>query len=369
MEENKLMQLLEFGQVIWLDYLSRSFLQSGELHRYIGLGLRGITSNPSIFSDAIQNEGVYDGDIETLSRLGYSPRMIYEVLAVEDIRQAADVLYPIYERTGGGDGFVSLEVNPHLAHDTNGSIAEAERLFRAVDRPNVMIKIPATTEGLPAITTLTASGVNVNVTLMFSQSQYDLVVEAYLTGLEKRLEEGRPLDDIASVASIFVSRTDVKVDQMLEDIDSLQARELQGKIGIANAQIIYQQFKEKFAGARWERLLEAGGRLQRVLFGSTSTKNPNYSDTLYPDHLIGPDTVNTLPPETLEAFMEHGTVAPTLEQEVPAARQQLETLAELGIDMGHVTRELLDEGVNKFAEPFDELLDAIGVQHPEGLVA
>lgn len=369
MEENNLKKLLELGQSIWLDYLSRDFMQSGELHRYIGLGLRGITSNPAIFSAAIQNGEVYDADVDSLSRLGYARRLIYESLAIEDIRQAADVLYPIYESTGGGDGFVSLEVNPHLAHDTNSSIAEAERLFRTVDRPNVMIKIPATAEGLPAIETLIASGVNVNVTLMFSQDQYDLVTDAYLSGLEKRLEEGRPLDEVVSVASLFVSRIDVKVDPMLESLGSPRARELQGKIGIANARLIYQQFQETFSGRRWEWLREEGARLQRVLFGSTSTKNPNYSDTLYPDHLIGPDTINTLPPETLEAFLDHGTAAPTLEQNVTEAQEQMDALAELGIDMGQVTRELLDEGVVKFAEPFDELLDAIGLQHPEGLIA
>jgi len=365
MANTKLNQATELGQSIWLDYIRRKFIEDGNLQAYVDKGLRGVTSNPAIFDEAIANSDDYDKAIQRLAVENKPVKEIYETLAVEDIRMAAGVLRPVYEDTHGEDGFISLEVNPHLAHKTQETISEAKRLTAHVDRPNLMIKVPATAEGIPAIQTLISEGYNINVTLMFSLAQYDPVSEAYLSGLEKRLEMGGKIDEVHSVASFFVSRVDVKVDDMLGALNTPEARSLMGKIGIANAKMAYQRFKDTFHGERWERLAAKGAHLQRVLYGSTSTKNPSYSDTLYPDSLIGRHTINTLPPETLDAFMNHGTVAPTLDKNINQARQRLNQLAEQGIDLSNVTRQLLDEGVEKFNRPYDSLIENIALKKGE----
>lgn len=272
---------------------------------------------------------------------------------------AADILRPVFDESEGTDGFFSLEVNPHLAHDKQGSINEATRLFTMVDRPNIMIKVPATSEGVLAFQQLIEDGININVTLMFSLAQYDQIAEAYIAAMEKRAENVYNLQQIASVASIFVSRLDTKVDPMLDAYKTPRADALKGRIAIANAKMAYQHFKDAFLSERWQRLEEKGARLQRVLYGSTGTKNPNYSDVMYVENLIGPNTVNTIPPKTLEAFLDHGKVALTLESDIDQARAQLNDLAALGINLEEVTQELLDEGVNKFAESYDKLIKTI----------
>jgi transaldolase len=355
----KLHKLADIGQAIWLDYIRRSLITEGGLQDFVDKGVRGVTSNPAIFEKAIAHSDDYNETLRECKGKDMSPQEIYEKLALEDIQMAADVLRPLYDETDGADGFVSLEVSPDLAYKTEETIAEARRLFKAVDRPNVLIKVPATPEGIPAIETLIGEGVNVNVTLMFSLQQYHDVAEAYLSGLEALAENDEDLKHTASVASFFVSRVDVMVDEMLEEMDDPRAESIKGTIGIANAKMAYQRFKATFRGDRWQNLLDQGARYQRVLWASTSTKNPDYSDTLYPDNLIGPYTVNTLPPDTIEAFLDHGTVAATVESGLDRARTQLLTLEELGIDLNQVTDDLLDEGVEKFARPFASLMESI----------
>lgn len=367
MQQSKLHAVAKLGQSVWLDFIRRSLLTSGGLQEYVDKGVRGVTSNPAIFEKAITAGSEYDEDLRRLATTRLSAREIYETLAIADIQRAADILRPVFDAEGeagallapGDDGYVSLEVSPGLAHDAQGTIAEARRLNGAVDRPNVMIKVPATSEGLVAIERLTAEGLNINVTLMFSLLQYDQVAAAYLRGLEARAEQGDGLSDIASVSSFFVSRIDVKIDPLLDAIGTPEAAALRGKIGIASAKMAYQRFKATFRGERWARLANRGARVQRVLFGSTSTKDPAYPDTLYVDNLIAPATVNTLPPDTIEAFLDHGTAAATLETDLAAALSQLEALEQVGIDLSVTTRELLDEGIEKFATPFDSLLSAI----------
>jgi len=359
MTKTKLHTLADVGQSVWLDYIQRSLITSGGLQSYIEKGLRGITSNPSLFEEAIVDSHDYDEQIQQLALQEKSAQEIYEELTVEDARMAADVLRPVFDETEGVDGFFSLEVNPHLAHDRQGTIKEAIRLFARVDRPNVMIKVPATTEGVSAFQELIEEGVNINVTLMFSLAQYDAIAEAYIAAMEKRAENVYNLKPIASVASIFVSRLDTKVDKMLDAFVTPKAESLKGKIGIANAKIAYQHFKEYFQNERWHRLEEKGARVQRVLYGSTGTKNPEYSDVMYVENLIAPNTVNTIPPKTLEAFLDHGNIALTLEQGLDEAREQLNSLPELGINLYDVTQELLDEGVENFIKPYDLLLKAI----------
>jgi transaldolase len=359
MTRTKLHTLADAGQSVWLDYIQRSLITSGGLQTYIDKGLRGITSNPSLFEKAITESNDYDAQIEELALQGKSPQEIYEQLVVEDARMAADVLRPGFDGTNGDDGYFSLEVNPHLAHDRQGTVNEATRLFAMVDRPNVMIKVPATAAGTAAFQELIEAGININVTLMFSMGQYEQIAEAYLAALENRAANVYNLKQIASVASIFVSRLDSKVDKMLEAFVTPKAEALKGVIGIANAKMIYQRFKDYFHSERWQRLAEKGARVQRVLYGSTGTKNPEYPDTMYVDQLIGPNTVNTVPPKTLEGFLDHGTVALTLESELDEARAQLNQLPELGIRLDDVTQALLDEGVEKFVEPYDALLHAI----------
>jgi transaldolase len=359
---SKLIELEKLGQSVWFDNIRRSLITSGELQALIDKGVRGITSNPAIFEKAIAGSNDYDEAIRALIKAGKSIDAIYEALAIEDISMAADMLRNIYESSSGKDGYVSLEVNPHLADETEKTIAEATRLFETLNRPNVMIKVPATPAGIPAVTELIGAGVNVNVTLIFGIENYKAVAGAYLDGLEKLLISGpsviggRQVDRVASVASFFVSRVDSAVDKALAQKN---ATELQGKIAVANSKIAYAEFKGIFSGTRWERLKNKGARVQRVLWASTSAKNPDYPDTIYVDELIGPDTVNTLPPATVDSFMDHGRVAETLTRGLAEAQRQIAKLVELGIDLNAITQQLQDDGVAAFARPFDALLQSI----------
>lgn len=352
----KLHELAELGQAIWLDYISRSLITSGELKELVDQGLRGVTSNPSIFEKAIAGSADYDEDLNRLIHDGRSVAEIYEDLAMADIRSAADILRPVYDKSGGADGFVSLEVNPSLAHDTEATIAEARRLFASLERPNVMIKVPATPAGIPAIESLIGEGININVTLIFSLEQYETVATAYIAGLEKLALSGGDLGKVASVASFFISRVDTAVDKALEEIGNT---EIQGKIAIDNARIAYGRFRQIFSSERWQKLAAGSARVQRPLWASTSSKNPAYPDTLYVDNLIGFDTVNTLPPATLNDFLDHGTAAATVETDVDGARNRMAELAELGIDLDAVTNKVLDEGVAAFATSFEGLIAGI----------
>jgi transaldolase len=352
--------LLELGQSIWLDYLRRGMLGSGELAGLIAAGLRGMTSNPTIFEQAIGGSTDYDDALARVAGSSRSDADVFEAISVEDVRGAADLFRPVYDRSNGGDGFVSLEVSPGLARDTRGTIAEAERLWRAVDRPNVMIKIPGTQEGWPAIERCLTNGININITLLFSVEHYLKVAEAYLVGLEARVSKGEPIDRIASVASFFVSRVDTEVDARLARIDGPEAKELGGTIGIANARLAYAAFEKITATDRWRQLAAKGAKVQRPLWASTGTKNPAYSDVLYLNELIGRDTVNTVPPDTLRKFDDHGTVAATLAGHEDAARKGLERLARVGVDFEDVTRVLETEGIDKFAKSYASLLDTVG---------
>jgi transaldolase len=357
---SRMAALLELGQSIWLDYLRRGMLRSGELARLITDGLRGMTSNPTIFEQAIGGSTDYDEALAKVAGSSRSDAEIFEVLAVEDVRGAADHFRQVYDRTDGADGFVSLEVSPALARDTRGTIAEAERLWRAVDRPNVMIKIPGTEEGWPAIERCLTQGININITLLFSVEHYLKVAEAYLAALEARLSRGEPVGRIASVASFFVSRVDTEVDKRLGGIGRPEAKELAGTIGIANARLAYVEFERITATDRWRRLAAKGAKVQRPLWASTGTKNPAYSDVLYLDQLIGRDTINTVPPDTLRKFEEHGTVAPTLAGHEDDARARMERLARVGVDFDDVTRVLEEEGIEKFSKSYGALVGTIG---------
>ena len=352
----KLHELAELGQAVWLDYIRRSFIRAGDLQTLIEKGVRGVTSNPAIFEKAIAGSDDYDDDIKRFVGEGKSVGEIYEALALEDIRRAADLLRPLYDKTGSRDGYVSLEVSPTLAHDTGGTIADAKRLFAAVGRPNVMIKIPATPAGIPAIVAVIAAGINVNVTLIFSLAQYEAAAGAYIAGLEKRLEAGGVLAKTASVASFFISRVDTAVDAALE---KLGRNELPGKIAVDSARLAYARFRELFTGARWERLARAGAGVQRPLWASTGTKNPAYADTIYMDSLIGPDTVNTAPPATLQAFLDHGQAAITVDKDLEGARARIARLAELGVDLDAITKKLLDDGVAIFGKAFEDLMNSV----------
>lgn len=346
--------LLALGQSAWFDNIRRALLTSGEFERMVREdGLSGVTSNPSIFEKAIVGSTDYD---EALAELrpgsGQDPKTIFEGLAIDDLRAAADMLRGTYDRTAAGDGYVSMEVSPALAHDTAGTVAEAERLWATLDRPNLMIKVPGTEEGIPAIRQLIAQGINVNITLLFSTAVYERVVDAYLAGLEDRLAAGREIARIASVASFFVSRIDSMVDPQV-------SARLQGKVGIANAKVTYARFGELFAGERWEALRARGAQVQKVLWASTSTKNPEYPELMYVESLIGPDTVDTIPPATYEAFKAHGTARVTLTEDLAGARTVLDTLGEEGVDLAAVTHALLDEGVEKFEGAFRKLLASV----------
>lgn len=364
--QTKIHQVNEIGQSIWLDQLSREILTEGKLEDLIEKGVSGVTSNPSIFLKAIAGSEIYDEQLSALVHEGRDAQEMYEALVVQDIQHAADQLKPIYDRTARADGYVSLEANPKLAHDTEGTIQEVRHLHKQVNRPNVMFKIPATEAGYPAIEQCLSEGINVNITLMFSLEQYNSVAEAYLTGIEKYMDSGGDPHQIASVASFFVSRVDVKVDPQLEE---LGADELKGKIAIANAKMVYQRFGQVFTGDRWDKLEAAGARIQRVLWGSTSTKNPNYSGTLYVDELIGPYTVNTIPFNTIEAFLNHGTVERTVDQSIDFARVELEKLAALPIRLDQVTDELLDDGVQSFTDDYEKLISGLSQKAIELQVA
>ncbi len=359
---SKLLELEKMGQSIWLDYIQRSLITSGELKQMVDKGLRGVTSNPAIFEKAIAGSNDYDDDLKQLIKTDRSIEQIYEALAIKDIELATDTLRDVYDSSNGKDGYVSLEVSPELAYETEKTIAEARRLFESVNRPNVLIKVPATPAGLPAITELIGSGVNVNVTLIFGLENYKAVAAAYQAGLEKlaetgpAVEGGHPVDKVASVASFFVSRVDTAVDKELEAIGNT---ELAGKIAVANSKIAYAVYKNILKQSRWQQLADKGAHGQRVLWASTSTKNPAYPDNLYVDELIGPDTVNTLPPSTLESFMDHGRVAETLTRGLQEAQSQVATLADLGVDLNVITQKLQDDGVVAFARPFAKLLESI----------
>jgi len=362
-----LLDLQQQGQSVWCDSISRSLLESGELRRMIAEdGLRGVTSNPSIFEKAIDGGTDYDAEIRTMAGAGFSAERIYEVLAIKDIQAAADQFRALFETTGGGDGYVSLEVSPHLAYRTRETVEEGRRLWKAVARPNLMIKVPATRAGMPAVRQLLGEGINVNVTLMFSMEDYVQVAEAYLQGIEALAASGRTAP-IASVASFFVSRVDTVVDKQLQEMESRagsaaekeRSRALQGRAAVANARLVYQKFSEIFGGSRFLPLKRQGFRAQRPLWASTSTKNPSYRDVLYVETLIGPDTVNTMPLSTLSAFRDHGEVRATLEEGVEDARQTFVRLQELGIDMDAVTLKLQEDGVKLFADAFDRLLASI----------
>jgi transaldolase len=363
MPANPLAQLNQLGQSPWYDQMTRSLVTEGTLARMIAEdGLRGLTSNPTIFEKAISAGKAYEAQLRGLAEKGAGLDEIYDALVVGDIASAADVFLPVHRATGGADGFVSIEVSPLLAADTAGTIAEAKRLHGKLARPNVLIKVPATPEGLPAIEQLIAEGVSVNVTLIFSVEVYVQVAEAYLRGLEHRLAAGGELAGVTSVASFFVSRIDTAVDKRLDALvqaGKSEAAALVGKTGIANAKLAYQRFQQIFSGPRWEKLAAAGARVQRPLWASTGTKNPAYSDVYYIDTLIGPDTVNTMPPVTFDAFRDHGKPVVTLLDGMAEAHQLFADLSRLGIDFTTVTQELTAAGVKLFADSYNNLMAVI----------
>ena len=367
MQANPLRELGTLGQSLWLDYIRRDLIVSGELRRLIHEdGVRGMTSNPSIFAEAIEGSRDYEQDIKVMSADGKGVAAIYETLSQKDVQSAADQFRPLYESTQARDGYVSLEVNPHLAHDTTGTIEEARRLWSALNQPNVFIKVPATAEGLPAIEQLIGEGINVNVTLLFGIPRYRQGVEAYLAGLEARAEAGKPVASVASVASFFVSRIDTLIDPLLEKLISLggknaeTAEGLHGQVAIASAKAAYQIYKEICDSDRFRKLAHRGAQGQRLLWASTSTKNPEYSDVKYIEALIGRDTVDTVPVESLNNYRDHGQPELRIENEVGKAHRLLERLPGLGISIGKMTQQLEDEGVKKFSHSFDELMAKLG---------
>jgi transaldolase len=365
---NPLVELYAYGQSFWYDNLQRKFLNDGSIQRLIDEdGLRGMTSNPSIFDTAISHSTDYDKQIGELVTAGVSTTDIYEALALADIQAACDLFADLFQSSARGDGFVSLEVSPQAAHDTQVTIAEARHLYAAVGRPNVMIKVPATPEGIPAIRQLIGEGININITLMFSMAHYEAVARAYIDGLRQWLANGGDPKQVASVASFFVSRVDSAVDKKLAALDDPAAAALMGKTAIANSRLVYQRFKQIFhdEAGEFADLSAAGVPVQRLLWASTSTKNPNYPDTLYVDELIGPETVNTMPPQTIEAFRDHGKLAYTLESGIDEAQLVLDNLAELKIDLDEVTEDLQRDGVAAFAKSFESLLSTIEAKRAE----
>ena len=372
---NRIAELHSLGQSIWYDNIERKLLENGELAGLIKRGdIRGVTSNPSIFNKAIGKTNDYNDVLKSLARDGMSAEEIFYELAVEDIRSAADLFRDLYDQTGGADGFVSLEVSPTLAHDAEKTALEVKRLWDWVNRPNLMVKIPATIEGLSAIRKSIAAGINVNVTLIFSLVRYAAVIDAFMSGLEDRLAAGQPVDSIASVASFFVSRVDTKVDKQLEEIvknggaDASKANRLLGKAAIANARLAYELFLETVNSDRFKKIEREGGQKQRPLWASTSTKNPAYRDVVYVEELIGPHTVNTMPPQTLDAFRDHGESAVTITRDTKLAHQEIADIEALGIAMSTVTKELEDEGVKAFADAFEDLLKTIEERRKSALV-
>ena len=355
---NPLVQLSRLGQSVWLDFITRDLLRSGELSRLIVEdGLRGMTTNPTIFEKAIAGSTLYDADIRRLAAAGNNPGRVVEALAVADVRTACDAFRPLYETTEGRDGYVSIEVSPELAYDTEGTVVDGRRLWETVDRPNLMVKVPGTKEGLPAIERLLSEGINVNVTLLFALERYTDVREAYLAALESRVARGLPVDRLASVASFFVSRVDGRVDKQMAGKPA--AKELAGTIAIANAQVAYADFTKTFCGDRWEALAKHGARVQRPLWASTSTKDPSYSDVYYVEALIAPDTVNTIPPDTLAAYRDHGEPKVRIPQALPAARERLAKLATTGVQLSQETAFLEKDGVDKFAASWAALLKVV----------
>jgi transaldolase/glucose-6-phosphate isomerase len=366
---NPLKDLLKFGQSVWLDYIRRDLLTSGELKRLIEEdGLRGMTSNPTIFEKAITGGKLYDDLLNSLkSRTDLDAKGRFEILAIRDIQDAADILRPVYDSSKRRDGYVSLEVSPYLARDTKGSLEEARRLWKAVGRENIMIKIPGTAEGLPAIQQALSEGININITLLFAQEVYVKVAEAYIAGLEQFAKNGGDVSRMASVASFFISRIDSAVDAIIDAKlkASKDAREqellksIQGKVAIANGKQTYEKYQEIFGTDRWRALAAKGAQTQRVLWASTSTKNPAYRDVLYVEELIGPDTVDTIPPATLDAFRDHGKPRQSLTEDLASAHKTMEAAPKVGISMKEVTDKLTDDGVRGFSEAFDKLLAAV----------
>ena len=367
MNEN-LYKLAEFGQSIWFDDINRDVIRSGTLDRLIAeYNVTGGTSNPTIFEKAFSGSDAYEEQFREIAKDISSPQGIQDMLAITDVQMAADRFRDVYERTNGEDGYVSLEVAPTYANDTESTIKETRRLWRALDRPNVMIKIPGTPEGLPAIETCLAEGINVNITLLFSVQSYEQVAEAYLKALETRVSEGKPIDMMSSVASFFVSRVDTMADDRLTALaerapnpdSKAEILSVKGKLGIANARLAYQKYLEITTSERWRKLEEAGARPQRCLWASTSTKNPEFSDVLYVESLIGPETVNTLPEDTILAFADHGSVRETITEKVDEARALITQLEAAGLDINEVTRDLQVEGIEKFAKSYEDALKAI----------
>jgi len=367
--QNPLQQLLKYGQAMWLDYIRRDLFTTGKLKQMIANdGLRGMTSNPAIFEKAIADSSLYDDILHSLAgRKDLDATAKYEQIAIRDIQDAADTLRPVYEESHYRDGYVSLEVSPYLAHKTQETIEEARRLWKTVNRSNVMIKVPGTAEGLPAIRQLIGEGININVTLLFAQEVYEKVAEAYIAGLEDLASRGGNLKKMASVASFFISRIDTLVDSMLNDRIK-QASEgnqesalkaILGKVAIANGKLTYQRYQRIFSGSRWEALAAKGAQTQRVLWASTSTKNPNYRDVIYVEELIGADTVNTMPPATVDAFRDHGRLRNSLTEDLPGAEKVMQDLARAGISIKEVTDKLTVDGVKLFADAFDKLLAAV----------
>jgi transaldolase len=352
--------LLNIRQSVWLDYLHRHMTRSGELRALIADGLRGMTSNPTIFEQAIGGSADYDDDLAELASSPKTHRDVFEMLAIEDVREAADLFRPVYDATAGGDGFVSLEVSPGVARDTDGSMNEARRLWNAVDRPNVMIKIPGTREGWPAIERCLQEGININITLLFSVEHYQAVAEAYLRALETRVARAQSIDKVMSVASFFVSRVDTEVDKRIQASGGSLLHPLKGKVAIAGARLAYAKFTEATRSERWLALEAKGAQRQRLLWASVGTKNPEYSDVMYMESLIGPDTITTVPPDTLRRFEDHGKISNTLgASSADDARHVMDALAAGGIDFADLNRTLEEEGIEKFARSFDAVLGAI----------
>jgi transaldolase len=368
---NHVLEIKDFGQSIWMDNLSRDIIQSGELVDWIeNQGVRGVTSNPAIFEKAIAGNAIYDADIEAGIRAKKSVLEIYESLTFDDVRNACDIFRPIYDQTGGLDGYISIEVPPTISDDTQSTITEAKRYHKVIDRPNVMIKIPGTTMGLPAVEAVIAEGISVNVTLLFSVQSYIDTAWAYIRGLEKRVAEGKDISHISSVASFFLSRIDSKIDDLIEarvaEVGenaklTQRLKSIEGKVAIANAKIAYQEYLKIIQSDRWKALSAKGARVQRLLWASTGTKNPNYSDVMYVDELIGPDTVNTLPPSTIKACADHCDVDNRVATNVDEARQVIASLSDpdIYINLDQVMAELLEDGILKFVQPFESLLKSL----------
>ena len=359
-EKNALLRLRDLGQSVWYDYIRRDLYTGGELRRLIREdGLAGMTSNPTIFQKAIADTDLYDEAVRRAGGEAADSSAVFESLAVEDVRAAADVFRSVFDETGGNDGFVSIEVGPRLANDTEGSVEEARRLWEKGARENLMVKIPGTAAGIPAIRRCLAEGININITLLFSVSRYREVMEAYLSALEERVAAGRPIDRLRSVASFFVSRVDTNVDKKLDKIGTDAARALRGKAAIANARLAYEAFREIVGSERFRKLAGRGAAIQRPLWASTSTKDPSYPDLYYVEALVAPDSVDTMPPETFEAYRDHGDPKVRIADDLEGARETFRRLAGLGIDEATVSRELEEEGVKKFADSYDSLLKAL----------